>query len=366
MNHFVLRCLVVSMCSLAGCALLAPVTGSPPGQKLQQPPQQGTGKLRVDLSAFEPKIKITSRDTQALQVGTIAKARVTVTGDLIFDLLSTTVSASNGKATAEIANIPVGTNRILTVEGLDAAGAEVPGAILRAVVTIKQGANQASVTWASTLQGTVFDYLHKEDRRLGQALTSRVSADEVQGLISALTSSFAVPHPSLVKAGAIASRIRADGGQVPSTSSAFVTTPAYVELVIRGLPSGKTITTQVTDPASKVFVNVANGRYRIAPITPGSWVLLLGSAEFGQKSADLSLGEGASASVEVDYSGSEAIGIDFGEEATESAPQPDPLPTGSPAPVATPTPSPVPTATPVASASPSGEGFFNLLIRFDQ
>lgn len=351
MNRFALGCLAVSTISLAGCELLAPVTGSPPGQKVQQ-----TGALRIDMSVFEPKIMTSSRYAQAVPVGTIARARVTVTGDLIADPPSITVPVGQGKASAEIADIPAGANRILTVEGLDAAGAAVPGAILRAVVSIKPGTNQASVTWASTPAGNVFYHLRQEDLGTGQALSSSVSAARVQELVSSLE----VAHPSLVKAEAIASRIRADGGQVPSTSSAFVMAPAYVDLMVRGLPSGRTLTTQVSDPASSGLLGVTNGRYRIAPITPGSWALTVGSGEFGQKSAVLALGEGASASVEADFSGSEAIGIDFGAEATVSAPQPDPLPTTSPAPVPTPTPTPVPTT------SPSGEGFFNLLIRFDQ
>lgn len=361
MNRLLVRCFVLSTVSLAGCALLAPNTGSPPGPKVQQPARE-TGSLSINLSAFEPKLKISSYEAQALPVSTIARARVTVTGDLIFDPLTTTVPVSNGRANAEIADIPIGANRILTVEGLDSSGAAVPGAVLRAVVTIKPGSNQASVTWDSTPAGSVFHDLHLSDRQTGRALTSTVSAAKVQELVASVTSTYGVAHPSLVKAGAIAGAIRASNGQVPAASPSFAVIPAYVDLIVRGLPTGKTISTQVTDPASKVFVNVANGRYRLEPITPGSWQLILNSADYGRKTADLSLGEGASRSVEVDYTGSGAIGIDFGEEATQSAPQPEPVPSVAP----TPMPTPVATPTPTASAAPSGEGFFNLLIRFDQ
>ncbi len=362
MNRFVVRCLVLSTLSLAGCALLAPITGTPTTQKVQQPARE-SGALTINLSAFEPKIKISSYQAQALPVSTVAGARVTVTGDFIFDPLTTTVPVNNGRANAEIANIPIGANRILTVEGLDSTGAAVPGAVLRAVVTIKPGSNQASVTWESTPAGSVFHALHQADRQTGRALSATVSAEKVQELVASVTSTFGVAHPSLVKAEAIASQIRASNGQVPPATHSFAVAPAYVDLMVRGLPSGKTITAQITDPASKVFVNVANGRYRIEPITPGSWVLVLNSADYGRKTADLTLYEGASASVEVDYAGSEAIGIDFGDEATQSAPQPNPLPSVAP----TPTPAPLPTPTPTPlPPPPGGEGFFNLLIRFDQ
>lgn len=313
-----------------------------------------TGELALSIGGLQPKITIDGRRIQSLPLLQIVQARITVKGEGIAQPLAQTISLVGGAGSARITSIPVGKNRILTAEGIDAAGTVVPGALLRAVVNIAKGSNQASINWSTTPAGGVFNRLFLEDIRLNTKYSSTISAEEVQSLVSDLTVHFSVPHPSLIDAEAIANAIREDAGIVPLSESRFVIPSAYVELIIKGLPSDKTISATMTDPASSGLTSLNNGTFRIPAITPGNWSLCLDSADFGSSVSAISFERGATASVIADYGGVGAFSVDFGN------PNSTPLPSVSPS--VSPTVSPTPTPTP----SPAASAFYNVIVQFDQ
>ena len=115
---------------------------------------QETGSLIVGKS-----------DGRALDVNTIAAAEVTITGNEssgreITPIRQKVQGVSGGVGSFMVTGIPIGKNRIVTVEGLDDDGRPIDGAILRAVVDINAGHNTLDkITWVTSRKGYVYNAL---------------------------------------------------------------------------------------------------------------------------------------------------------------------------------------------------------------
>ena len=328
----------ISLVALVGCTVSQPVAQPPEGSGANVAQQRAS--LHVSLRGFAPKLVVDGGlSTQALNVRAIASAQVTLSGAGIAEPLSMSVPVDEGIASVTFRDIPQGPNRIITAVGLDADGQPVPGAIIRSVVSIGQGSNDASVSWPSTPMGTVFHALLNDDRSQGTELTETVSAEAVSTLVSAVTSQFSVPHPSLINASEIARQIRLANGDVPPAYSGLVINAASVTLDVLGLPAGKTIRAFVTDPASEVKAVLGNGQVSLTHILPGTWELHVESAEFGSQQASVTFNEGQGVRASIDYTNSVGGGIDF---------------TGGGNPL------------PPVSGPGTGSGLYNLIIEYDR
>ncbi|MBD5409660.1 MAG: hypothetical protein HDR53_01035 [Treponema sp.] len=115
---------------------------------------QETGSLIVGKS-----------DGRALDVNTIAAAEVTITGNEssgreITPIRQKVQGVSGGVGSFMVTGIPIGKNRIVTVEGLDDDGRPIDGAVLRAVVDINAGHNTLDkITWVTSRKGYVYNAL---------------------------------------------------------------------------------------------------------------------------------------------------------------------------------------------------------------
>lgn len=115
---------------------------------------QETGSLIVGKS-----------DGRALDVNTIAAAEVTITGNEssggeITPIKQKVQGVSGGVGSFMVTGIPIGKNRIVTVEGLDDDGRPIDGAVLRAVVDINAGHNTLDkITWVTSRKGYVYNAL---------------------------------------------------------------------------------------------------------------------------------------------------------------------------------------------------------------
>ncbi|MBD5403568.1 MAG: starch-binding protein [Treponema sp.] len=115
---------------------------------------QETGSLIVGKS-----------DGRALDVNTIAAAEVTITGNEssgreIAPIRQKVQGVSGGVGSFMVTGIPIGKNRIVTVEGLDDDGRPIDGAVLRAVVDINAGHNTLDkITWVTSRKGYVYNAL---------------------------------------------------------------------------------------------------------------------------------------------------------------------------------------------------------------
>ena len=92
----------------------------------------------------------TDSGERSLDVSTLTSATVTVSGYGMTDITQTDVAISGGKANATIENIPVGTNRVVTVKS------NVDGVTIRAVCDVKAGENSVKVNWSTTAVGNIF------------------------------------------------------------------------------------------------------------------------------------------------------------------------------------------------------------------
>ncbi|MDE6244062.1 MAG: hypothetical protein K2M50_00215 [Treponemataceae bacterium] len=104
-------------------------------------------------------------DGRALDVNTIKTAKVTITGNdsnggKIAPITENVIGISGGVGSFIINGIPIGKNRIVTVEGLDDDGRPIDGAVLRAVVDINAGHNTLDkITWVTSRKGYVYNAL---------------------------------------------------------------------------------------------------------------------------------------------------------------------------------------------------------------
>lgn len=98
-------------------------------------------------------------DSRALNINDkIKNAKVTVSSS---DMTDITVDSEvkNGSGTFFFEKIPVGDNRVVTIQALDENGKNISGWTMRNVVDIKQGSNSVVVDWKSTGLGNVYSEL---------------------------------------------------------------------------------------------------------------------------------------------------------------------------------------------------------------
>lgn len=106
---------------------------------------------------------IYGEDIRAINVDSVKTAKVFVTGNGITSpLTSGATKVEKGRGSVTIEKIPVGKNRIVTVQGYSDqnATAEVEGAVLRAVIDINPGVNTLPlIDWDASRKGYVYNAL---------------------------------------------------------------------------------------------------------------------------------------------------------------------------------------------------------------
>lgn len=125
---------------------------------------------------------VIGKDYRAINVDSIKKAVASVSGNGISTpIVSEAADVANGKGTVVISQIPVGNNRIITVQGYSdsSASAKVDGAVLRAVVNIKAGTNNLDeINWTTSRKGYVYNALFEADVNISGLSSEEMSAIE--------------------------------------------------------------------------------------------------------------------------------------------------------------------------------------------
>ncbi len=199
-----------------------------------------------------------------LEIDSIKFANTKVTGsgiDVGLEPFTNGMTVTNGAGVLEINDIPVGKNRIVTVQALDSNKNAIYGIQIRAVVDINPGPNEVVVNWESTALGNVFAALNDDDVDV-----STIDVAEIEKVISKSV------HSSLIDTNKIAEDYK---------NKSLKTTSDYIMSV-----SGLNLTcnkgnykVQVCDPASEVM-SVSTGSCEITGIVPGTWkVKLLDSSD---------------------------------------------------------------------------------------
>lgn len=123
---------------------------------------------------------VIGKDYRAINVDSIKKAVASVSGNGISTpIVSEAADVANGKGTVVISQIPVGNNRIITVQGYSdsSASTKVDGAVLRAVVNIKSGTNNLDeINWTTSRKGYVYNALFEADVNISGLSSEQMSA----------------------------------------------------------------------------------------------------------------------------------------------------------------------------------------------
>ena len=199
---------------------------------------------------------------RALDVSELKYASVTVSGTGIpsgSEPSIKNVELSGGAGTVTVSNIPVGKNRIVTVQAFsNSDGAKMDGVRIRAVTDISEGVNSVTVDWNTTALGNVFASLYEKSIDI-----SAVSADDKLKIQNAIDTTV---NASLINASAIAGDY-ISGVENLKDKAEYVLAPANLTFSYTELSSYKV---QVTDPSSAV-ATCSSGTQTVSNIAPGTW-----------------------------------------------------------------------------------------------
>ena len=242
MKHFkklILRVLIASLI-FSGCSNL---------EDSSEKSAQKYGSLFVNLKQSE--------DSRLMPVSEISSAVVTVSGN---DMLPVeqNVLVSDGKGYFAIEQIPVGKNRIISVQALN-NGAKIDGIVISALKDIVAGENVIETINAQTsVRAKVYKALFDSGVNI-----STLSSEQEASIDSAI--------PSIETWFIDSSKIASDyiSGTLQD-SSKYVLSPATLNINVKG---SKDCTVQVTDPVSKASSQIASDdeNVTISDVVPGKW-----------------------------------------------------------------------------------------------
>ncbi len=235
---------------------------------------------------------VTGSDSRALDVSTITSATVTVCGYGMDDVQGTNVNLSNGSGTAKISNIPVGSNRVVTVKS------NIDGAVIRGVCNVVSGeSNQCTVDWDSTAVANVFYYLIKAN-----ADVSSIESSDFSSKIPDV-------HASLFNAEQFAADYKAVGFSASGLNSSDYILGYGNVIVSYSNANGYTV--QVTDIASeKTTFTAASGNTTLKGY-PGEWkVKVFDETGVLKETKDVVIASGKDTTITVEY----GEGVDFSDK----------------------------------------------------
>ncbi len=207
-------------------------------------------------------------ESRALKIDKILGAKVSVSGYEFNDNdLSRETSITDGRVSGvKIERIPVGKNRIVTVQAAKkessiGSGDFIDGVVMRAVTDINAGGNAVDVNWSSTALGNVFYELMMLKYNI-----SEITAEQKTSIANAIPTNV---HATLVNTKAIAEDFMSGSLKDKST---YALKGATVKFDVEGTTYDNYIV-QVTDPASNKNIKVQERE--ISGITAGTWDLVV-------------------------------------------------------------------------------------------
>ncbi|MCI6180288.1 MAG: starch-binding protein, partial [Treponema porcinum] len=244
-----------------------------------------------DLMYGSVSIASSESMNRALDIKTLVFASASVTGDGIKEQDKPFVKdivIKDGKGSLVIDKVPVGKNRIVTVQALDSSKTEIFGVKMRAICDIESGkTTNVSVNWQTTALGNVFNKLNE----MGETLSS-ISVSDINTISSLIDSSL---NPLLIDTDSIA--IDFKNKALKSNSYSYALAPATLDVTVNETDSFKI---QVCDPSSSV-TNGSGTSVTVSNIAPGTWnVYLLDStgSKIKEKTVVFTSGKASSVSFE--------------------------------------------------------------------
>ena len=206
-----------------------------------------------------------SDSVRALDISSINGADVTVAGYGIASITQENVKVPSGAGAGSVTinNIPVGKNRVVTVqakEGSENALSAIAGIKMTAVCDIDEGSNSVNVNWASSAVGNVYSEL------LGLNYdVSSISRESVAEYLPKDSENETV-HAALIDAVSLAADIKSDSVK---SSECYRLSAGAVTFNANAAVSG--ITFQICDPVSAKQNAVSFGQNTVSDVAPGIW-----------------------------------------------------------------------------------------------
>lgn len=199
-------------------------------------------------------------DSRALNINDkIKNAKVTVSSSDMTDI-SVDSEVSGGKGTFFIDKIPVGDNRVVTIQALDENGKNISGWTMRNVVDIKAGSNSVVVDWNSTGLGNVYSELLAKGEKIANYTDAQDSS--IKGAVPSALGYY-------VDSATIANDFK---NSSLKSSESYKMTAAKLTYKSAGA-TGYTIT--VLDPTSANKTIASESEGSVENIAPGKWKVIV-------------------------------------------------------------------------------------------
>ena len=199
-------------------------------------------------------------DSRALNINDkIKNAKVTVSSSDMTDI-SVDSEVSGGKGTFFIDKIPVGDNRVVTIQALDENGKNISGWTMRNVIDIKAGSNTVVVDWHSTGLGNVYSELLAKGEKIANYTDAQDSS--IKGAVPSALGYY-------VDSAAIANDFK---NSSLKSSESYKMTAAKLTYKSAGA-TGYTIT--VLDPTSANKTIASESEGSVENIAPGKWKVIV-------------------------------------------------------------------------------------------
>lgn len=227
-------------------------------------PRTGTALLRL---ALEPTDR---RGLLALSTANAAYVTLTVDGPDLPGPDVQTLPFTTG-ATVQ-ASEPIGPQRIVTLQYLDAQQAAIPGGLLGAVGAINAGSNTFTLDAASTAASQVAAKVLARDRANQTAVLGQLDLTQLAPTLAGFGRQLALPSLALLDTTAIASDTYG-AASLPAFKSAYGDTPGQLIVKVSGLPTGTGFSATLSDPLSKPVMVSQDAEATMGPVASGSWTL---------------------------------------------------------------------------------------------
>lgn len=218
-------------------------------------PNQNYGSLTINKASDDVQ---SSNSVRALDTDGIECADVTVLGFGISPITEENVVITSGNGSTTIEKIPVGVNRVVTVEAkenIDNVLKKIAGVKITAVKDIVAGENSVIVDWNSTAAGNVFYELLDIGYDISKITLSTVESYLPENV-----------HSAFIDAKKLASDIKNDSVQ---SAANYIITAGKVN--IKSDSAESDIKIMVSAPVSGMLTSVANGDNFIENVVPGKW-----------------------------------------------------------------------------------------------
>ena len=242
---------------------------------------------------------------RSLALNTAPRYRVTISAaDLVTPMTAVATGAAEAR-TLEIAGVPLGANRVITLSGEDAAGVPVVGAVYMAVTALSNARNRVVLSAATTAVGRVW----ARWLATGQAaLATAQDPTVILRRLDAIKQADNLPHFAFIDtnrwADAAAQATHSDVGLL-----GFAIQPGSVDLVVSGAPTSVPGDIWLDDPASPLqsglsqLTSQSGGAYRIKPVLPGTWTIFASVPGMAVATASVTVSAGVVATATLTFPG---------------------------------------------------------------